>query len=442
MKKILAFSGGPDSIYLLQKLLAKGEKPILAHLNHNLRGQESDADELFCKQIAKKYNLVIETEKITLPKKNEETARIVRYNFLERVRKKHNAEKILTAHHLNDSIETLILNLTRGTGLRGLTGIKSDKIERPLLNTTKQEILSYLKKHNLPYRKDSSNSDPKYSRNRIRLKIIPELKKINPNLEKTFLSTIENLKSVQAFIDSEIEHWTDSFDTKKFAKLHPYLQSAVLLKTNRNLSKKNIAELKKLIAQNKTGTKKLNMKIAYGKAMPLPGELKGTSGKHAFYCNSHLSATNSSYLLDVPLSGTTSSIFTVFARKNGNFATKSHFPEVPKPTFSILTTRPIFLDFDKIGDIKKLRATTFKPGDKIKPLGLNGKTQKLQDLFTNKKIPQEIRKEIPVIKLGKEIICVGWLAIADKYKITKTTGQILKISWSSPAKASKIKKLK
>lgn len=379
---ILAFSGGPDSMYLLHLLLKKDEKPILAHLNHNLRGTESDQDELFCKKIAKQYGLTIETGKIA-PPKNEEEARIARYKFLENIRRKHNATKILTAHHLNDSIETFILNLSRGTGLRGLTGIKSDKIERPLLSTTKSEILAYLKKHKIPYRKDSSNQDEKFSRNRIRLHIVPELKKINPKIEKTFATTIKNLQEVQSFIDSQTPKWQGEFFCEKFSSLHPCIQANLLLKIDNEFSRKNISELQTFIKKNHTGSRKLGLEISYGKIFTRP--------------------------------------------KIKTF----------KTTFQILKTRPkslkskntVFLNFDKIKNIKKLDIAAFNPGDKIKPLGLNGKTQKLQDIFINKKIPQELRKKIPVIKFGKEIICIGWLAIANKYKVTKTTRQILKISF-------------
>ena len=382
MRKILAFSGGPDSMYLLHMLLK--EKPILAHLNHGLRGAESDQDELFCKRIAKKYGLQIETEKIA-PPKNEETARIARYEFLERIRKKHNASKIITAHHLNDSIETVILNLTRGTGLKGLTGIKSDKIERPLLNTTKEEILSYLKKYKIPYRKDSSNKDTKYSRNRIRLNVIPELKKINPNFEKSFASTIENLQEAQSFIESQTPKWHGEFFTKKFSALHPCIQANLLLQINREFSQKNIKELQSFIKKNKTGTRKLGLEIAYGK------------------------------------------FFT--QKKSHNF--KIIFHILKKHPKTLKTSNIVFLDFDKIKKISNLKIRTFQPGDSIKPLGLEGKSQKLQDVFTNKKIAAALRNKIPVITLNnREILAVGTLTISEEYKVSASTKKILKVNFS------------
>lgn len=387
MTNILAFSGGPDSMYLLHTLLAK--KPILAHLNHNLRGNESDQDEIFCKKIAKKYGLIIETEKITLAKKNEETARIARYDFLEKIRQKYHAEKILTAHHLNDSIETILLNLTRGTGINGLTGIKNYKyISRPLSTITRSEILAYLKKHKIPYREDSSNSDQKFSRNFIRLEIIPRLKKLNPNLEKTFLTNIENFQETQDFINISAEKLVtkNSFSTSEFKKMHPCVQSAILLKINHEFSRKNLIELKNLILKNKTGTKKLGMEIRYGKVV-----LTNTENSKP--------------------QGITFSILKIS----------------PK---SLKSKNAIFLNFDKIGKLENIKTRTHKPGDSIKPLGLKGKSQKLQDIFVNKKIPKHLRNKIPILTLNNgEIISAGNLTISEKYKITATTKKILKVNF-------------
>lgn len=384
---ILAFSGGPDSVYLLHKLLKKGDKPVLAHLNHGLRGKESDQDEEFCRKIAKKYGLIFETEKVSLTGSGiEEKARNARYKFLEKIRRKYKAKKILTAHHLNDNIETVLLNFIRGTGLNGMTGIKSDKIERPLLNTAKDEILTYLKKHRIKYRKDSSNLDTKFSRNFIRHEVIPQLKKLNPNLEKTFTKNLNNFKQLQDFLNEESP---DSITVAEFKRLHPAIQANTILKltgTTEGISQKALEETRKLILSGKTGKKKTlgntRVEIEYGKVLFNP---------------------------KTPALKTTFKIL------------KNH----PKNLNQKQTT---FLNFDKIRNLKKITTRTFKEGDRIRPLGLKG-TQKLQDFFTNKKIPQKLRTQIPVIELGKEILAIGWLTVAEKYKVTPNTKQILKISF-------------
>jgi len=380
---ILAFSGGADSVYLLHMLLAQGKKPILAHLNHSLRGSESDADEKFCVKVAKKHNLKIEVGKIP-PPKNEEEARSARYDFLVRVRQKHKAAKIFTAHHLNDSIETILLNVTRGTGIHGLTGIQADKIKRPLLHTTKEEILSYLKKHRINYREDSSNQDPKFSRNRIRLKVLPELKKINKSLEKTFLGNIENFKDIQNFIDTESKKYIHSDHIKigDFAKLHKALQTNIIIRlAGPNTSQKEVSEIRKTMLGNRTGTKCKIGTIEYGKLMLKP------------------------YAKSFPVK------------------------------FSILTTKPkkfaqkcAYLNFDKIKDIQKLETRTWQTGDRMIPIGMKG-SKKLQDIFTDKKISQSSRKSIPVIIFGSEIVSIGWIATSEAFKVTPETRQILKITF-------------
>lgn len=385
VNNILAFSGGPDSMYLLHFLLKKGEKPVLAHLNHGLRGKESDLDEKFCKKIAKKHGLPFESEKISIKAPGiEEKARNARYKFLEKIRRKYKAKKIYTAHHLNDNLETVLLNFIRGTGLNGLTGIKSDKIERPLLQIPKSEILSFLKKNKIPYRKDSSNLDTKFSRNFIRHEIIPKLKKLNPNLEKIFQTNLENLLTIQDFLDKESP---DSFTVSEFKRLHPAIQLNTLLQlAGPGVTQKQLKETQKLILSGKTGKKKnlgpVRIEIQYGKVVINPTQ---------------------------PAIKTTFRIL------------KKHPRKLNQP-------KTIFLNFDKIKKLSKLKIRTPLPGDRIHPLGLKG-SQKLQDLFTNKKIPQQLRKEIPVITNTKEILAVGWLAIAEKYRVTPRTKQILKISF-------------
>ncbi len=383
MTKILAFSGGPDSMYLLHIFLEKGKKPILAHLNHNLRGHESDEDEKFCKKIAKKHGLKIEIKKIA-PPKNEEEARIARYQFLEEVRRKHKATQILTAHHLNDSIETIILNLTRGTGINGLTGIPSDKIKRPLLKTTKEEILTYLKKNRIKYREDSSNRSTKFSRNRIRLKIVPELKKINPNLEKTFLGNLANFQEVQDFLNKKAKKYIhkDHIKITEFKKLHKALQTHIILKlAGPNTSQKEISEILKIVSKGRPGATCKIGQIEYEK------------------------------LIFNPTQRTFETSFQILKKRPKTFN-----PECA------------YINADKITDSSELEVTSWQPGDRIKPIGMKG-TKKLQDIFTDKKIPQNLRKQIPVIKLGNSVISVGWLATSEDFKVTTKTRQILKITF-------------
>ena len=245
---VLAFSGGPDSVYLLNKLLdIKKEHPlkiIVAHFNHKLRGKESEKDERFSKDTADKYKLIYETDSLDIKKfakenllNLEEAARIKRYEFLERIRKKHKAEAVLTAHHLDDNLETFIINLLRGSGIQGLKSMqmRNQNILRPLLFIQKSDILHYLKSRKLKYQTDSSNKNKTLLRNKIRLDIVPVLKKIQPKLPQTFTYTWENLNELYDFIETEAKEWIlensvnpSEIDLKQFKKLHIFMQKKIL----------------------------------------------------------------------------------------------------------------------------------------------------------------------------------------------------------------------
>jgi len=242
---ILGLSGGPDSIFLLQECLKFSKKSpikiVVAHINHKLRGKESDKEEQLVKKIAQKFDLEFELHTLDkIPKGNlEEQCRIKRYTFFEKIRKKYKAKWILTAHHHNDNIETIILNLVRGSFIDGLSGMdlcdKSRHLLRPLLFITKNQILSDLKKHKIRFCTDASNQDLIFSRNRIRHNVIPELKTINEGLEQIFYNNIINFKELQNYIDKKTNSWlktnykkNDRFLHQKFIKLDPIIQKSIL----------------------------------------------------------------------------------------------------------------------------------------------------------------------------------------------------------------------
>ncbi len=192
---IIALSGGPDSVclaHLLKSLQKELEfEIILAHLNHGLRGKESDQDNCFVQKFARRLNLSLVDEKLDHKPKSEEEARKARYQFLETVRKQKGAQKIATGHSQDDQIETILLHLLRGAGLAGLSGIRyqNNRIIRPLLACSHQKILAYLKKNKLPFCLDKTNLDPAFTRNRIRHELIPLLtREYNPNFKKSILN--------------------------------------------------------------------------------------------------------------------------------------------------------------------------------------------------------------------------------------------------------------
>jgi len=250
---ILAVSGGPDSMCMLN-LIADISKRlnlrlIIAHVNHSLRGKESDADEKFVIAEAKRLNLKIETKKINIPrfkKKNrlnlEEAARIKRYEFLRRVRDKYKAKFIVLAHNATDNAETILLNFIRGASLRGLSGMQelSKDILRPLLPFSKKEIEKYCKSHHIKFRVDKSNFDASLKRNFIRHRILPEIEKISPSFYKIMARKSRYFKEAHEFL---------SLLTKTWLKKHCKIEKNRILCDSKSIAIENDF-FKKLVIEN------------------------------------------------------------------------------------------------------------------------------------------------------------------------------------------------
>ncbi len=211
---IVACSGGADSIFLLHILNTLGFECIVAHCNFHLRGEESDRDEKFVREFCAKENihLVVKDFDTTLYAQEnklsiEMAARELRYNWFEEVRKEFNAQAIAVAHHSDDSIETILLNLIRGTGLKGICGIrqKNGYIIRPLLCINRAEIEQYLKEKSIQYITDSTNLENEYTRNKIRNIVMPILREINPHIDSVMLSNAENFSSAENIYRAVIE---------------------------------------------------------------------------------------------------------------------------------------------------------------------------------------------------------------------------------------------
>lgn len=252
---IIALSGGADSVcltHLFWKM--KKYKVVLAHFNHHLRTEESDLDEAFVVNFSKKRCLPIEIGHWNNPQKSEAEARKARYAFLRIIQKKYDAQAICLGHHQDDQVETILFNFLRGTGTKGLQGMPffENKLLRPLLNYTKKEILEYCKKENLKYVTDKTNFDLSYARNLLRLKILPELKKINPNLAKTLLQNAQNYKEVYQNLYSQTEPFLnqDRIKLKDFLALDSAVQSELVkskIKDYTEPSYKKVEEILKII---------------------------------------------------------------------------------------------------------------------------------------------------------------------------------------------------
>lgn len=208
---IAAISGGPDSMYLLEVLQRFDFKVVVAHVHHNLR-KDSDFEAQKVEEYCVKHNLIFEYKKIEEYPDNkfsEEAARKIRYNFFDSLIKKYDSNILFTAHHGDDQIETILMRLTRGSSLKGYAGIeviskdRGYKIVRPLIKLTKNDIVSYLDKNNIWYAVDKSNGDLKYTRNRYRNKILPELKNENKNIHNKFQEFSDKLLLAHNYIKNQ-----------------------------------------------------------------------------------------------------------------------------------------------------------------------------------------------------------------------------------------------
>lgn len=242
---VVAVSGGPDSVcllYLLRELKSERDIDIVvAHYNHSLRGKDAVRDEEFVKDLAEKWGIQFVCERARKGQiKGEEAARNLRYKFLEKVRGERGGESIAVAHNKGDLAETLLLNLVRGTGVRGLKSIavKRDRIIRPLLFAQRQNIEKFLQDQGVKFRLDKTNDSPTFSRNFVRLKIMPLLKTLNPKVLDAFERTASVAKEYDDFVHENANVQLDKIldskssemivDRGKFIQLSPIIQSEII----------------------------------------------------------------------------------------------------------------------------------------------------------------------------------------------------------------------
>ena len=398
----VALSGGADSVALLHTLISlKDDLGIIvnaAHLNHSIRGTEADRDERFVIDLCKQLGVEIFAEKIDVPKfaaenhlSIEMAARQVRYDFLKSVAK----GKIATAHTASDNLETLIFNLTRGAALKGLCGIppKRGNIIRPLIFCTRDNIEKYCQDNNLKYVTDSTNLCDDYSRNKIRHNIIPVLKEINSAVETAGIRTAFSLKEDCEYLENKAKELVfelyddDSLLVDNFTDLPKALCKRVIKQyfefcfSNVFLENRHINEILKICID---GNGKVN----------LPSDL------YAVVKNFKL-------------------FFKADDIKNVEFNVQISEIEIVNNLFS-----NNLIDCDKI--VGKLVIRTREEGDSIR-LFNRGCTKTLKKLFTENKIPLDVRDNLPVIADDLGVVWVYNIGISQRCAISKNTKKVYKI---------------
>ena len=409
---LTGLSGGVDSsvlCYILSKI--KDIKTIAIHLNHNWRGADSKRDEEFARNSANSAGLEFYSE--TLPdtvKKTETCAREARYLFFENCKKKFNANAVFLAHNKNDSIETLIYRLIKGTGPSGLNSIPKIRefYYRPLLEFSREEIENFAQENNIRYITDKSNFDTKYKRNLIREKIIPLMEEINPCAINSISNFIKLNKMRQNIIDNVI------FETKKRIFKNGKIKRSEFLKLNSEIQFEIInCYLKNILKTRdfKTITRIVNF------------ILKNNSSKISINKNLFLKIYKDEIYLIGSQNKNTENIEKKLKEGKNEFL--NYILEIKKiktpSTFS--DNKFISLDFKNNDYILRTR----RQEDIICPFGSSG-FQKLKTYLIKKKVPVELRNEIPLIAVNNEVLYVPDTGISEKIKVDKKDEKCYKIT--------------
>ena len=428
---LLALSGGSDSVFLLEFLYKYKRRfniDIAAfHLNHMLRGKEANIDEQFCKKItaqkkvpffstSKNVKLFAKRNRISL----EEAGRELRYSELLKIAKTNNYTKIATAHILDDNAETVLLNLIKGTGIKGLSGIpeRREKIIRPILAISKKEILYYLQYKKINYRTDSSNVENNYQRNYLRNEIIPLIiDKLNPQFNSAVFRTSQIIRGYTSLINEQINNTVKKaviFKQKKIiinlkqlketdVRLYgDVLRSSVKKYLNEDLESKNISELLKLIKAQTGREIRFSNRIAAVKDRNLIIiYLKKREMKNVKQVEINIGE-------EKQFEGKSISI-SLFKRHKLNF---------------YIVNNKEYISKDNIKSSFILRR--WKQGDRFYPLGMKN-SKKLSDFLTEQKVRASEKKEQLVLTNAGKIVWVVGIRIDERYKISAKTKKVLEL---------------
>lgn len=422
-KIIVAVSGGVDSMVLLKLCKSYFYDIVIAHCNFNLRDKESDMDESFVQEFAEMNNLKCFAKKFNTEiyaKKNrlsiQEAARNLRYKWFEKLLKELNYDCIAIGHNKNDSIETFIFNLSRGTGINGLTGIpyKNDKIIRPLLAFKRNEILAFAQKENIPFREDSSNIETNYSRNYIRHKIIPEFNQLNPQSENHIHQSIEYLSELKSLLNEKIFAIKDqiiNYDGEIVKIDIPILKSI---------------NYKTIVLFEILQTYDFNSSTIHD----IIDSLDNESGK-VFHSETYQIIKDRTYLIIKKISNERSNEIEISkSTKDILDPIYLNFKKMKNTNFEIkLNAKFANLDFDKLSFPLKLRP--WKEGDKFIPLGMKN-YKKLSDFFIDEKLNLFEKKEIKLVTdSNNQIVWIVGMRIDERFKISDNTKNIYLIELKS-----------
>lgn len=412
---IVGVSGGSDSVVLLDLLQKLGYKCIIAHCNFHLRMEESDRDYEFVLTLSKTYKTIIQTidfktleyaekQKISI----EMAARELRYAWFENLLKKYDAQAIAVGHHSDDDIETILLNLARGTGLKGLTGmpVRNGDIVRPLLTTSREEIRNYIAENNLAFVEDSTNSSTDIIRNKIRHQLIPLLEEINPAFRSTMMQTRENLQDTYQIFQAEINRIKNE-----------------VVSCSDNKTEINIDKIKQY-PEKETVLYELLKEYNFhpDQIRQIADSMDTTAGKLFFSPTHALLKDRESLIIQLLNKAVIKADIALVQVQSTTLKTRIFAKD--KDFKYSKSQQLIHLDADKI--TMPLTQRKWQAADFFYPLGMNQK-KKLSDFLIDEKIDRFEKENIQVLISGDQIVWVIGLRIDNRFKVTDETQRILEI---------------
>ncbi|HVW97110.1 MAG TPA: tRNA lysidine(34) synthetase TilS [Mucilaginibacter sp.] len=415
-KLLAAVSGGMDSVFMVHLLKSAGYNFGIAHCNFQLRGDESDGDEQFCRQLAGQLGVPFHSvrfdtsayaaaQKISI----QMAARTLRYQWFEQVRQGHQYSAIALAHHQNDTIETILLNLVRGTGIAGLHGIlpKNGQLVRPLLFLNREGISEYMAGQAIPYREDSSNMSTKYARNKIRLEVIPKLKELNPALENTFESNLQHFRQLEELLEQQVSELRAKMIAVSENEWH------ILLKDIRDLMPKQLLLFNLL---QKFGFNETTVSDLISVLDKHPGRVfEGAEWQLTLDRDRLILIKN-----------------TERGHTEKTIAADDHKIEFGRYLLNVLhddqplivKDNPMAVSIDSDLLVFPLTIRTWQQGDYFSPIGMKGR-KKVSDLFIGQKVPLHQKTEIPLLVNGNnDIMWIGGYRLDERYKITDNTKKV------------------
>ncbi|MCK4662226.1 MAG: tRNA lysidine(34) synthetase TilS [Bacteroidales bacterium] len=416
-KILLAVSAGIDSVVMADIFFKSKIVCSIAHCNFHLRDNEANEDEIFVKNLAEQYKMPfykIDFNTKEFAKQHnlslQMAARDLRYEWFEKIRKENDYQHIAIAHNKNDSIETFLINIARGTGIKGLTGIKpkSGKIVRPVLFAYREDIEKYAKENSIEYREDSSNKSLKYHRNKIRHQLIPIFKEINPNFEQSITDTIQNLKETDKIFNSYIEII--------ISELIEYKDDTWLIK---------IESLKKLEPLH-TYLFEILKPFAFSKQTirDISNSFDKISGKTFFSDNFKL-IKDRNYLIIKKIEDKAEKTYLIEDKiKEINEPVKLKISLINKSKDFKISSNPdiAYLDYEKL--FFPLSLKKWGKGDKFIPLGMKT-SKKLSDFFIDNKLSIYEKENTWILLSNGKIVWIIGYRIDDRFKITEKTRKIL-----------------